>query len=82
MYSRLAELAEHTDDDLPDTINLTQEQVDQYYPLWALYVATGRRFLPSQLMIEPAEPLAAILEINSYFEKIAKLEETDSDASQ
>lgn len=73
----MADVAEPNKEDLPDTVSLTQEQIDLYYPLWTLWRATGKRFLPSALMDEPAEPLAVLLEIDSYFQKIATPEDPD-----
>jgi hypothetical protein len=75
----LAAVAEPSQDDLPDTVSLTQAEIDLYFPLWRLWRATGKRFLPSQLMGEPAEPLAALLEMESYFQMIASPDDPDLD---
>jgi len=51
---------------------LSQVEIDQYYPLWLLWRATEKRFLPSQLMDEAAQPLAVLLELDAYFDRIAE----------
>lgn len=69
----MAALTNQQDHDLPDVIGLSQAEINQYYPLWLLWKATEKRHLPSALLAEPAEPLAALLEIESYFNKIEEM---------
>jgi hypothetical protein len=72
----LAEIADKENEDLPDTISLTQEQVDQYFPIWVRWHADEKRHLPSSIAAEPAEPFDAILEIEAYFQKITEPQKT------
>jgi hypothetical protein len=78
----LAALAENQAEDLPDVVGLSQVEIDRYYPLWLLWRATEKKFLPSQLMIEPGEPLSVMLELDSYFDRIArqKMDDENKDA--
>lgn len=71
MFSRLSELAESPNKDLPDTIDISRTDLELFYPIWLLWRATEKHFLPSQLMKEPAQPLAVLLELDSYFDRIA-----------
>lgn len=68
----MAELADPEDQDLPETVGLSQREIDQYYPLWILWQATGKRFLPSQLLAEAAQPLAVLLELDGYYDRISR----------
>jgi len=74
LYARLAELAdpERRDSNLPETIELNQDTIDKYWSLWLWWVATERKFLPSQLLCEPFEPFAVMLEIDNLYEKIVE----------
>lgn len=64
----MAELAENgKDEDLPDTVSLTQNDLDYYWNLWTLWRGTDRRFLPSQLLAEPERPLRVMLELDGIY---------------
>ena len=56
--------------------SLTQIQIDQYFPIWAKWRALDKRHLPSEIAAEPAEQLDAVLEIESYFQKITEPKRT------
>jgi len=61
-----------SDSGLPDTVDLSQEVINRYYPLWLWWWATDRKFLPSQLMAEPYEPFSVILELDSYYYRVSE----------
>jgi hypothetical protein len=86
LYARLTTLVSDDErtSDLPDTVELTEDDIKKYYPIWVLWFATDRRFLPSQLMAEPHEPLAAMLEIDTVFEKVMEQfrEQSDGELSE
>jgi hypothetical protein len=62
------------DEELPDELNLSQEDLDTYWNIWALWRATDRRFLPSQLMAEPERPLLVMLELDGAYAMIERQE--------
>lgn len=43
---------------------------DYAYDIWALWVATGRRFLPSQLMNEREDMLADVITLDGVYEAL------------
>ena len=53
-------------------VNLTKAEIDYYWDTWVLWVATGRKFLPSQLRDEPHQPLSVLLEIDDIYERIVE----------
>lgn len=68
----MAEIAGREQGDLPDTVHLTQKQIDRYFPIWAQWRALDKRHLPSQIAAEPAEQLAAVLEIEALFQAVTR----------
>lgn len=73
MFLRLNSIAsQENEDSLPDTIDLTEEEAKKYVDLWLWWRATDKRFLPSQLVDEPNRPMANILQIDNYFERIVR----------
>lgn len=72
LYSRISEIVERSDSDLPDTISITEEELEEYWDLWTNWVATERKFLPSVLVEEPERPLSVILELDGIYEKIVE----------
>lgn len=57
------------DGSLPPVIELYDTRS---YDVWTLWVATDRKFLPSQLMDEPEAILSDILTLDNIFEHIRK----------
>lgn len=53
--------------DLPDTIELTQKDIDLYWDLWVRWRATEKRFLPSQLLNEPDRPFSVLIKLDSIY---------------
>lgn len=51
---------------------MSEEQFDEYYPLWLLYVGTDRKHLPwaGGLEDQPYIALQTLLEIDSYYNKL------------
>ena len=54
-------------EDLPDTLELTEEELRTFWEIWTLWRATDRRFLPSQLLAEPRRPLLAMVELDGAY---------------
>jgi hypothetical protein len=68
-------MIENTEDDsLPETLNLTKSDLETYWNIWTLWRATDRKFLPSQLMVEPERPLRVMLELDSAYTMIERQE--------
>jgi len=59
-------------EDLPDVLNLTRDDLDFYWDIWTLWRATDRKFLPSQLMNEPERPLRVMLELDGAYSLIER----------
>ena len=54
---------------------MTYEQFRKFYSVYTLWVATGKRFLISELMEEPDEPWAVILEIDKVLSILEEMRE-------
>jgi hypothetical protein len=84
VHSRLASLLDKEEEgDFPDTIDLTKESFEKWYPLWALWRSTEKRHLLSELLLEPEEPWKAVLEIEHLFgilENGKRREKTSADS--
>ena len=65
LYEKLSDLVQSGGAELPPIINLYN---DEAYDIWVLWQATGKRFLPSQLLNEPESLMADILQLDSVFE--------------
>lgn len=61
------EVAGNHETPLPATIILNDEA---NYDLWVLWVATGRRFLPSQLLDEPESVLSDMITLDSVYNAV------------
>jgi hypothetical protein len=74
LYTRLAAIVrnEEKNVDLPEFVNVSQEELDRYYLIWAWWNATGKTHLVSDIMQEPYEAMAVVLEIDRIYEKIVE----------
>lgn len=84
---RLSEVAEAALDDsidLPDTVEMTPEAFERYYPDWLLYIGTGRKFLPQTggLNDQNSVQMKVILELDSYYSKVLAQIKDTKDASE
>lgn len=72
IFSRLADIVNRGDGDssLPEKIDTPLELLEKHFDVWLWWLATGRRYLPSQILQEPAEPFAVILELDSYYQRV------------
>jgi hypothetical protein len=65
-----------SDDTLPDPefLSFALDEIDFIYEVWTLWAATGKKFLPSQLIPEMqagyGRILTGVLEMESYYEKV------------
>lgn len=55
---------------MPEILDITKEQFDTYHPVWALWKATGKRHLLSELMEEPDEAWNVVLKIENAFHAV------------
>jgi len=55
---------------LPDTMNITLDEFNEIYPTWILWVATNRRFLPTELRKQPQEDMDKLLYLDMLAQKI------------
>ena len=75
---RLASREGSEDDSLPEPENLgfAPDEIDFIYDLWALWVATDKRYLPSQLVPELKSGygriLTGMLEMESLYARVKK----------
>lgn len=61
---------------IPETIDLSQEQVDLYFDLWIHWRMTDKKHLLSQLLSEPMEPWEVIFKLeNNYQQYLATIRE-------
>jgi len=51
-------------------IDISENDIDEFYTLWMFWRATGKRFLPSQLLNEPLRPLEVMLTLDGLLSKI------------
>lgn len=73
MFVSLADLVDGSkSEDLPDTLELTSEELDAFWEVWTLWRATDRRFLPSQLLAEPRRPLLVMIELDGAYALIER----------
>jgi len=63
----MTEMAGSGETPLPAEIVLNDESS---YDVWAVWVATGRRFLPSQILSEPEALLTDIVTLDSLYHAI------------
>lgn len=86
MLVRIADMVDNgKSEDLPETLELTAEELENFWEIWTLWRATDRRFLPSQLLAEPQRPLLVMIELDGVYalieRQIAK-QEKERDANQ
>lgn len=60
-------------DELPDILEMTEQQFDRFYPVWAMWIADDKKHLLSEYMAEPDEPWAVVLEIDKMFNIIKNM---------
>lgn len=49
---------------------MTDEEFESVYPVWLLWRATDRRFLPTELLKQPQKLMDGILSLDDIFERI------------
>lgn len=49
---------------------MSEEEFERVYPVWVLWRATDRRFLPTDLLKQPQALMDAILELDGHFERM------------
>jgi hypothetical protein len=64
----LIQLVQSEGAQLPPVIALNRPDIA--YDIWALWMATGRRFLPSQLMEEPEDLLSDMITLDGAYQAI------------
>jgi len=47
------------------------------YDVWVLWMATGRRFLPSQLLAEPTALLDDVLQLDGLYNSLKELQDAN-----
>lgn len=67
------------DNAIPAELNITYDRMMEVYPMWLLWRATDRRFLPTELRKQPQDLLNDIIYIDLLMEKIVgqQLEKMD-----
>jgi hypothetical protein len=55
---------------IPEVLDITIEDFEEVYPLWVLWQATGKRFLPNQLLEQPQVLTDQLLYVDSIFQKM------------
>ena len=58
------------DTSLPSVLNITLAEFEAVYPTWIQWVATGRKFLPTELRKQPQYLLDTLLYLDAIMEKI------------
>ena len=64
-------MADNPEPVIPDTVPITQEQVQKYWPVFVKYLQLDRRFTPSQIANEPDEMLETVAALDSIYNIIA-----------
>jgi len=62
----LTDLVQSEGAELPPVIALNRPEIA--YDIWAIWMATGRRFLPSQIMDEPEDLLSDMITLDGVYQ--------------
>jgi hypothetical protein len=73
----VVDLAKAESGNIPPSLSLSNPELA--YDVWVLWMATGRRFLPSQLMQEPSVMLDDILQLDGLFNALKDLQQGNED---
>jgi len=60
------------DTTIPPELEISSERFREILPIWSLWVATDRRFLPTDLMKQPKRLLDDLLYLDVIADKIMK----------
>lgn len=61
---------------------MTEEVFERVYPVWLQWVATDRKFLPTDLRRQPQVIMDGILQLDSIFEKMVAQQRERAKASK
>ena len=76
VYQKITDLIQKDGSELPAVIALNCPDIA--YDVWALWVATGRRFLPSQLLEEREDLLSDVITLDGVYEALKEKYNADS----